>query len=82
MAYKLKVDGSTEPCGTSLKELQEAVGGLIEIIDARDGSLIICNEDGKLMDLPVNKLATDLYVNGDYDVIVGDVVIAEQNEIE
>lgn len=82
MAYKLKVDGSTEPCGTSLKELQEAVGGLIEILDARDGNLIICNEEGKLMDLQINQLATDLYVNGDYVVIVGDVVIAEPDEID
>lgn len=82
MAYKLKVDGSTEPCGTSLEELQEAVGGLIEILDARDGNLIICNEEGKLMDLQINQLATDLYVNGDYVVIVGDVVIAEPNEID
>lgn len=42
-----------------LPALQKAVGGLIEIIDNNDGTLIICNEDGKLQGLEGNRRIGD-----------------------
>lgn len=43
----------------SLKSMQEIVGGYIEIVrlpQLPSGYILICNEDGLLRDLPVNKL--------------------------
>lgn len=68
-----------------LKELQEAVKGFVEIIRLdRHRAIMVINEEGKLIDLPVNETATDLfqeqYGHGDY--IVGDVLIAQYEQIE
>lgn len=64
-----------------LDELQEFVGGYIEIVTARDGRLIVLNEEGKLNGLPVNVVATILYGNPD-DAIVGDVLVCSPTQIE
>lgn len=66
----------------SLKELQEIVGGYIEIIDLKDGYMVI-NEEGKFLDLPLNADATTLYmcVTNINDYIVGDVLICPKNQI-
>ena len=62
--------------GGSLKELQEAVGGYIEAIyPFEDDVCIICNEEGKLMGLPPNRVLSD----GDghaYDVLCGPFIVA------
>lgn len=49
----------------TLKAKQELVGGLIEVVSYNDEILLICNEEGKLFNLPPN-LAFD------YDYIAGD----------
>jgi hypothetical protein len=83
MAKIIKSDGTVvENVGTSLKELQKAVGGYIEMVHTWDNRWLIVNEEGKLMGLPVNEEATRLYEYGDHDVIVGDVVVAEYGEID
>lgn len=61
---------------SSLKVLQEAVGGLIQPI--RVGSVeIVINEEGKIFDLPYNEYGTRLfrkaYSTDDY--IAGDIVV-------
>jgi len=71
------------PDGDNLDELQESVGGLIELI--RLGSIgcdLWCNEEGRLLNLPVNNIATALWWresigNGVIidDALVGDVII-------
>jgi len=82
MAHILKVDGSKEEIAdTSLKTLQTAVGGYIQIVNAPDGRLIVLDEEGKLKGKEVNEYATDIYKNP-YDCIVGDVVIANSDEID
>ncbi len=43
-----------------LKELQEIVGGYIEIVPTKDGRIMVCNEEGKLDGLPRNEQATAL----------------------
>ena len=38
----------------SLESFQNAVGGYIETVTINDDLVIICNEEGRLMDLPMN----------------------------
>lgn len=61
-----------------LKWLQDAVGGWIEAVYLGDAVMYV-NEEGKLLKLPVNTMATDLYADhhGPYDIIVGDVVVLD-----
>ena len=67
----------------SLSELQEFVGGWIEIIDLGSGKLLVVNEEGKLMKLAENKIATifarDFISYG--DSIVGNAILADRGEI-
>lgn len=86
MAIIIKSDGSEETITldskTSLKVLQEAVGGNIEMLHTKDGRYIFCNENGRNMDLKKNNKATDLWHYGEHDYIVGDVVVCEKQEVE
>ena len=71
---------------TELKELQELVGGYIEVVPtwlgddwAREegvGLVMIVDEEGKLKGKPINSCATEMLANNIRDVIVGDAVIA------
>lgn len=65
----------------SLEELQGCVGGLIEIVESNDGRLIVLNEEGKLNELPINRKASALYKYAGHDIIVGDVLICNKNQI-
>ena len=47
-----------------LEDLQETVGGMIEVIGNGDGTLLVCNEESKLMGMDGNRR-----LNG--DVIAG-----------
>lgn len=69
-----------------LKTLQEIVGGYIEIIQlsmngARHNKVLIVDEEGLIKRKPINREATIL-LNKPPLFIVGDVVLAERNEIE
>jgi hypothetical protein len=77
----------------SLKTLQKFVGGLIQIVFDDGKTQIICNEEGKLLGLPINTSATQQWykklcsadkefikANPDYlwdDFLCGNVVILE-----
>ena len=63
----------------SLGELQNIVGGLVEMIPYGTNELMVLNEEGKLIDLPVNNVATDLVCG--MDVIVGDVLLCKGTEV-
>lgn len=82
--YILKVDGQKIPMRDkpSLKEIQDAVGGHIELAMTTDGGGMYINEEGKLNDLPVNQEASKLYSYFGYDVIVGDVVVMSEAELQ
>lgn len=62
--YTAEIDGS-------LDSMQEIVGGLIQVIYPFDDLVaLVCNDEGKLMGLPLNRPLTDC--NGDiYDIIAG-----------
>ncbi len=49
-----------------LRVFQEIVGGYIETVSVMDNILCVCNEEGKLLGLPMN-----IFLKG--DMIVGDV---------
>jgi hypothetical protein len=66
----------------SLKELQKYVGGSIQMVGTKDNRIIVMNEEGKIKKLPPNKRATKLYEYGEYDYIVGDVLIVQTNQIK
>lgn len=64
----MKETYTKEICG--LKEMQELVGGYIQIVPLSDTEpvLAVMNEEGKLLDLPYNRALTD--ENGiPYDII-------------
>ena len=58
---------------TKLENLQEAVGGLIEIIDIEDNVCILCNEEGKLIGLEGNRKLGD-------DILVGTFFVCGSND--
>ena len=39
----------------SLKSMQEIVGGLIQVINLDDSVALVCNDEGKLLNLPANR---------------------------
>lgn len=67
-----------------LEQLQKIVGGYIEVVTLGNDELMILNERGKLMKLPYNRDATEIYQKAFQtdDFIVGDVLICKDNEIE
>ena len=77
---------STCPCGDdgsiTLEEMQEAVGGYIEVVrSAFDRLVMIVNEEGKLRGLPYNPTATAIMgvggLPGDY--IVGTALLVSES---
>ena len=64
MAAFIKTNGEitnvTPKNGTDYKyeELKEFVGGYIEIVKINDHKIMVCNEEGKLNNLPVNHIAS------------------------
>ena len=85
MAQIIRADGSVEevemPKKDGLPFMQQVVGGYIEIVRIPDGRLMVLNEEGKLLRLPLNTKATALYNNLN-DVIVGDVLVGTRKEIK
>jgi hypothetical protein len=61
--FKIIEDVKNEP---SLKEAQDFVGGMVECITFPNGDLLIINEEGKLMQLPLNPEGTLLMENNIY----------------
>ena len=54
----------------SLESMQEAVGGLIQAVYPFEEIALVCNDEGKLMGLPLNRALRD--ADGHvYDVIAG-----------
>ena len=60
-------------------ELQELVGGYIEVVRTIDGRFMVINELGKCVTpmLPLNKNATRIYQHGRVDPIVGPAVVVD-----
>jgi hypothetical protein len=90
MAIVIKTDGTKDALQPknnkifTLEELKSVVGGYIEIVPLTEDYLMVINEEGKLLNLPINVIATRVYRasrNTD-DFIVGNVLICSNKEIE
>ena len=67
----IRVEGDTPP---SLMELQRMVKGYIEVIE-KGNKQFICNEEGRLLNLPYNQEASEEA----REHLVGNVVILTNN---
>lgn len=57
----------------TLENLQKIVGGFIEVVPVATNTVIICNEEGKIRQLPTNiVLGSDGVV---WDAICGDLIV-------
>ena len=87
MAQLIKVNGETiditpeNDTNFTLEELQKYVGGVIQIVGTKSQKLMIINEEGKLFNLKKNTKATKLYEYGSEDMVVGDVLIIDKDQI-
>ena len=81
-------DSKHEP---NLKAAQEFVGGYVEGITFPNGDYLIINEEGKLMNLPLNPEATalwrstftaDKYVFGHDDFVVGPAILIKAKALK
>ena len=86
--FKIITDSKDEP---NLKEAQEFVGGMVEGITFPNGDYLIINEEGKLMDLPLNVEATklwrstftkDKYAFGYDDFVVGPAILIKAKALK
>jgi len=65
-----------------LEEMQEFVGGYIQLVHASNGDVIVLDEEGKIKEKPINRIATELYEHGHLDPIVGDVLVCASDEVD
>ena len=81
-------DSKHEP---NLKAAQEFVGGMVEGITFPNGDYLIINEEGKLMNLPLNVEATklwrstftkDKYAFGYDDFVVGPAILIKKDALK
>lgn len=86
MAHHIKTDGTTtrvtpaDGVRFSLKELQTFVGGYIELVPYTDhlGADMLCNEEGRILELPHNPAASMLAQQDLY----GDILALKREEWE
>ena len=57
--------------GVDLKSLQAEVEGMIECVYMEDGSILVCNEEGKLNGMALNRRLADDIICGPF-FVVGD----------
>lgn len=89
MAVLIKADGKrqkVEPKNGEkfkLEELQGYVDGYIEAIILDDDTVMVVNEEGKLLGLPYNQLASIKFLQekGYHEPIVGDVLVCKRNQM-
>lgn len=89
MAKWIKADGNVVEVSPknvgkcfTLEELKDFVGGWIECITLSPKQVLVINEEGKLMNLPYNAVATQIFRMAFHpcdDSIVGDALLCEVN---
>ena len=85
--FKIITDKKDEP---DYKAVSKFVGGMVEAVTFPNGDLLLLNEEGKLMGLPLNEEATSLWrthftkethVFGYDDYVVGPVIVITKNAL-
>lgn len=68
----------------TLRELQEIVGGLIEMVYLKNKRVMVVNEEGKILGLDLNVEATEIVSTeiGMFDIIVGTALVCETSQIK
>ena len=86
--FKIITDKKDEP---KYPEVKEFVGGMVEAITFPNGDLLLINEEGKLMQLPLNPEATalwrstftkDKYLFGHDDWVSGPAILIKANALD
>ena len=85
--FKLITDKKDEP---DYKAVSKFVGGMVEVVSFPNGDLLLLNEEGKLMGLPLNEKATALWrkhftkethINGYDDFVVGPAMVIQKSAL-
>ena len=85
--FKMIVDKKDEP---DYKAVSKFVGGMVEAVTFPNGDLLLLNEEGKLMGLPLNEKATALWrkhftkethLFGYDDFVVGRAIVIQKNAL-
>ena len=85
--FKIIEDKKDEP---NYKEVSKFVGGMVECVQFPNGDLLLLNEEGKLMQLPLNPEATalwratftkDKYAFGYDDFVVGPAILIKKQAL-
>ena len=61
----------------TLEELQALVGGYIEVLRTLSGRYMVVDEEGKLKNKPINRVASATYFFTGHDLVVGDAVVVD-----
>ncbi len=85
--FKIIENKKDEP---QYKEVSKFVGGMVECVSFPNGDLLLLNEEGKLMQLPLNPEATalwrstftkDKYAFGHDDFVVGPAILIKKQAL-
>ena len=85
--FKIITDKKDEP---DLQSAQLFVGGYVECVSFPNGDLLLLNEEGKLMKMPLNPEATTLwkatfdndnYITGRDDFVVGPAMVIKKQAL-
>ena len=86
--FKIIEDKKDEP---KYKEVSKFVGGMVECVTFPNGDLLLINEEGKLMGLPLNPEASalwkamfdnDNFVTGRQDFVVGPAILIKKDALK
>ena len=86
--FKIIENKKDEP---KYKEVSKFVGGMVECITFPNGDLLLINEEGKLINLPLNPEATtlwratftkDKYAFGYDDFVVGPAILIKKQALD
>ena len=86
--FKIIENKKDEP---QYKEVSKFVGGMVETIQFPNGDLLLVNEEGKLMQLPLNPEATalwratfdnDNFITGRKDIVVGPAILIKKQALK
>ena len=86
--FKIIENKKDEP---NYKKVSEFVGGMVECITFPNGDLLLINEEGKLIGLPLNPEATalwratfdnDNFVTGRKDFVVGPAILIKKDALK
>ena len=86
--FKIITDKKDEP---DYKAVSKFVGGMVEAVTFPNGDLLLLNEEGKLMGLPLNEEASKLwsetfdndnYITGRNDFVVGPAILIRDKALD